>query len=245
MSARLHSVLFLLVILAVEGAGVSSAMGAGFITNAPLATGRKWHTATLLPDGRLLVTGGATNYDQVYHPTSLVELYDPATHYWKAVEAMTNARAIHTATLLPNGKVLVTGGLYDPTNGKWSLTAPLNFARWDHTATLFPDGQVLIVGGSRNLATYLSSTEIYDSGFRTLTPLRLNDPEQQRNGAFTFTFTNTPGLVFSALSTTNSPLSTTDWRVVGQVSEVSSGHYRFTDNEANSHPHRFYRVRTP
>ena len=71
------------------------------------------------------------------------------------------ARDFHTATLLPNGKVLVAGGangsgflasaeLYDPATGTWSATGSLNTARYQHTATLLADGKVLVVGGGGN-----------------------------------------------------------------------------------------------
>src|SRR5438874_12033664 len=78
------------------------------------------------------------------------------------------ARASHTATLLPNGKVLVVGGcadvfsdhasaeLYDPASGTWSATGSLVIGRGGHTATLLPNGRVLIaagVGYSGGLAT--------------------------------------------------------------------------------------------
>ena len=65
----------------------------------------------------------------------------------------------HTATLLPNGKVLVAGGvvtaaillasaeLYDPATGTWTATGSLNTARYYHTATLLPNGKVLVAGG--------------------------------------------------------------------------------------------------
>jgi hypothetical protein len=69
-------------------------------------------------------------------------------------------RVLHTATLLPNGKVLVAGGdngggilssaeLYDPASGTWSVTGSLNTARRSHTATLLPNGKVLVEGGTR------------------------------------------------------------------------------------------------
>ena len=69
-----------------------------------------------------------------------------------------SARAGHTATLLPNGMVLLVGGygnaetpssaeLYNPTTGQWTVTGSLSAARSGHTATLLPNGVVLVVGG--------------------------------------------------------------------------------------------------
>jgi N-acetylneuraminic acid mutarotase len=81
------------------------------------------------------------------------------------------ARSVHTATLLPNGKVLVIGGynyegggdlnsaeLYDPATGTWSITGSLNTPRAYHTATLIQNGKVLVVGGLADSA----SAELYD-----------------------------------------------------------------------------------
>jgi len=71
-----------------------------------LATARFNHTATLLPNGKVLVAGG---YDGDFQLAS-AELYDPATGSWTATGSLESARNGHTATLLPNGKVLVAGG---------------------------------------------------------------------------------------------------------------------------------------
>jgi N-acetylneuraminic acid mutarotase len=111
---------------------------------------REYHTATLLPNGKVLVAGGG-----MYSSTS--ELYDPATGVWTQTGNLNFARSYHTATLLPNGKVLVAGGygsssylvqseLYNPATGTWTQTGNLNFARSYHTATLLPNGKVLVAG---------------------------------------------------------------------------------------------------
>src|SRR5437763_17023031 len=71
-----------------------------------LKTARFHHTATLLPDGRVLVVGG----EQAHTPLASAELYDPATGTWSATGSLNTARDSHTATLLPSGKVLVAGG---------------------------------------------------------------------------------------------------------------------------------------
>ena len=118
-----------------------------------MATKRYDHTATLLPNGQVLVAGG---FGGDYLASA--ELYDPATGLWTATGSMATARFHHTATLLPNGQVLVAGGfndsgalasaeLYDPATGLWTATGSMATTRDGHTATLLPNGQVLVAGG--------------------------------------------------------------------------------------------------
>jgi Galactose oxidase, central domain/Kelch motif/PKD domain len=141
-------------------------------TTGSMATPRQYFTATLLPNGKVLVVGGrnATYYTSTTLATA--ELYDPAAGTWSATGSMSTARYHHTATLLANGKVLVTGGygssgslstaeLYDPAAGTWSATGSMFMARYHHTATLLANGKVLVAG------TYGSSSppaaaEMYD-----------------------------------------------------------------------------------
>jgi MYXO-CTERM domain-containing protein len=142
---------------------------------APMSTARTGHTATLLPNGKLLVVGGETNSG--YIPSA--ELYDPATGTWTATGSLAQARNLHTATLLPTGKVLVAGGtntsgrtptaeLYDPVTGTWTATGSLAQARSLHTATLLPNGKLLVVGGEGNRGR-LASAELYDPATSTWT----------------------------------------------------------------------------
>ena len=97
---------------------------------------RRDHTATLLPNGKVLVAGGRSGGSTL----ASAELYDPATGTWSATGVLATARYYHTATLLPNGKVLVAGGenqgddlataeLYDPATGTWSATGALGTSR--------------------------------------------------------------------------------------------------------------------
>jgi hypothetical protein len=129
-----------------------------------LVKGRMSHTATLLPNGKVLVVGGGrTRPEPSPAPRLPAELYDPATGSWTVTGSPAEDHIFHTATLLPNGKVLVVGGgtlaeLYDPATGSWSLTASPLRGRGRHMAVLLPNGKVLVSGGL-DLA---NSAEVYD-----------------------------------------------------------------------------------
>jgi hypothetical protein len=121
-----------------------------------------------MPDGSVLVVGGGCNG---IHQEA--EFYDPAASAWIPTTSLPFVREVHTATLLPDGTVLVAGGddgevprydsvlIYEPASTTWSATAPLGTGRRNHTATLLRDGTVLIVGGWSDDTTFLQSTEQY------------------------------------------------------------------------------------
>jgi WD40 repeat protein len=153
------------------------ATGTSFVT-LDLNTPRMGHTATRLPNGKVLVAGGDTKF--FGGQTNGAELYDRATGTWTITGNLSTVRSAHTATLLPDGKVLFAGGhvgsfpftnisnseLYDPAAATWSVTASLNTARSGHTATLLPNGKVLVAGGrnaTSNPFNSLNSAELYDS----------------------------------------------------------------------------------
>ena len=116
------------------------------------------HSATLLPDGRVLVAGGGSA--TLGGALAAAQLYDPATGVWTATGSLMAARMRYpSGTLLPNGLVLVSGGkgssggaltsaeLYDPATGVWTQTGSMTFARFRHSQTLLLNGLVLVAGG--------------------------------------------------------------------------------------------------
>src|SRR5947209_2677984 len=134
-----------------------------------LVTPRWDHTATVLADGRILITGGRNDAGIL----AFAEIFDPATETFTTLaNAMTTPRAGHTATLLPDGQVLILGGqtasgavasaeVFSPSTNSFSAVTPgLKTARVNHTATLLPTGIVLIAGG-QNSSGILASTELY------------------------------------------------------------------------------------
>jgi hypothetical protein len=120
------------------------------------------HTLTLLDDGRVLAAGGEGD-----NATRTYEIYDPDKKTWTCPWIKNNkkhlrhSRSGHTATLLPDGKVLLvsgyTGEIYNPKTDSWTFTRDtLWYPRQAHTATLLrhPDivnYEVIVTGGGSNV----------------------------------------------------------------------------------------------
>lgn len=145
---------------------------------------RSKHTATLLPDGTVLVAGGLTGSIGNIFTTTSAEIYNPATGTWSLTSSMSVPRSRFTATLLQSGKVLVAGGsnngfataaaeLYDFKTGYWTQTGKMKIPRLYHTATLLTDGRVLVTGGQSagdgNDNFVEKTAEIYDPDTGTWT----------------------------------------------------------------------------
>jgi hypothetical protein len=138
--------------------------GTGTVNTPPpvgltMTTARARHTATLLPNGTVLIAGGVGDG---FQPLASTELYDPSTGRFSPAGDMTTPRSGHTAVLLANGKVLIAGGaqtqsavisgqaangasaeLYDPSTGSFTATGSMH-SGGGAVSTLLPDGRVLI-----------------------------------------------------------------------------------------------------
>ena len=128
-------------------------------------------TATLLPDGRVLLVGGQLGSQ----PVEQSEVYDPASNSWTPVPAdpRFTARQFHTATLLPDGRVLVAGGqnansptaaasLYNPVTNSWQIGPNMNEARCGQGAALLTDGKVLVAGSGCDFHAYSAGVDEFD-----------------------------------------------------------------------------------
>lgn len=129
-------------------------------------------SVTLMNDGNVLMIGGVV-YNQDSKTDEAIkecEIYNYLIGKWDTIPSLNTGRFSHTATLLQNGKVLVTGGMtikegtvllntcevFDPITNEWVYAAPMHYPRTDHSATLLQNGKVLVVGGQQN------NCELYD-----------------------------------------------------------------------------------
>jgi uncharacterized protein (TIGR03437 family) len=154
------------------------ATGSWTATGNPIAA-PTYTRAILLPSGKVLVAGGASDEGDHCDGVADAELYDPATGQWSTTGRLMAARAGHSLTLLPDGKVLAAAGfhncnsissseIYDPATGAWIPTGTMNAARSDHTATLLANGKVLVVWTQGEAP---ASAELFDSGTAAVTSI--------------------------------------------------------------------------
>jgi hypothetical protein len=179
-SASLPTRVFLLFACGIfVNAAIVTAQSPGtFAQTSRMTSARSGHTATLLSNGQVLIAGGALYRQQQFGASVVlasVEVYDPGAGTFRAAGTMTTARRMHTATLLPNDRVLIVGGygeggsaladaeLFDPATGTYRATGSLITARAGHTVIPLASGTVLVIGGyGENAYPNVAPAELYD-----------------------------------------------------------------------------------
>ena len=161
----------LLLIFSYASTAAAQAPGT-FVPTSNMTSPRDGHTATLLPNGNVLIAGGSSE-----RPAS-AELFDPVTGMFTATGDTTTGRRFHSATLLTDGRVLIAGGsypvdlgptapttaaeLYDPSTGTFTATGNMIATHSGHRATMLDNGEVLITGGGRMCPNLNDGCEIVD-----------------------------------------------------------------------------------
>jgi len=134
--------------------------------------GRYAHAMVKLTDGRVLVMGGCLMHNCMAIASS-AEIFDPADGTFSDAAPMRIHRALFTATLLADGRVLVAGGFntagvlaenetYDPASNSWRVNSPMKYPHRDQAAALLHDERVLIVGGDCGDGRPCDKAETFD-----------------------------------------------------------------------------------
>jgi len=161
-------------------------------TAGPMSVARRSHTATLLPNGKVLIVGGGNGVSTTTsQPIQSVELFDPATGLFTVIGNMLAPRSAHSAILLDDGTVLISGGstgtgtlfptntaeVFDPADNSFTAVGPMNFSHLAQLPGKLRDGRV-VQGSSYYNETHTSAggritdeSEIYDPVTRTFTPV--------------------------------------------------------------------------
>ena len=141
---------------------VAAAASAQTVLTGNLNVPRAGCVATVLTDGRVLITGGYAT-----QPLASTELFDPARGVFTIGPDMQSARVGHTATALPDGEVLIAGGSAEIFDGHAFVAVPGMTPRSSHSATLLRDGTVLLAGGISQDGAVLADAELFDPATRS------------------------------------------------------------------------------
>src|SRR6478609_1637710 len=200
-----------------------------------LAVPRTGHTATVLSDGRILITGGR---DHDGNLVAAAEIFDPETQTSTASATLNTARVDHSATVLVDGRVLIAGGsnnsgplssaeIFDPVNpaaGFQVVASPMTAMRTHHTATLLNNGNVLIAGGET-----AGTAEIFDPATQSFTPTLWN-LQVARNGHTATLFTDDSVLLAGGNTASMemfTPLDQNFTLDAAALSVIRTGHWAF------------------
>jgi len=152
-----------------------------------MTVSRAAHQATLLPDGRVLVTGGCAGQG-CERILASAEVFDPDSRTFETVAPMATPRASHVAVALPDGHVLIAGGwtggsatatseVYDPNADRWTAAGEMAQPRASPPVSPLPDGRVLVTGGGSGGLGDLANAEVFDptsSSFSSVGSMRSN-----------------------------------------------------------------------
>jgi hypothetical protein len=236
-------------------------MGRWTATNA-LNNARFGATATLLPNGQVLIAGGAGNSG---YPAN-AELYDAGLNFSNSWRPQITAA---TSLLGLGGSLVVTGSQFRGISGgsggnnqdspgdvplvqlrsiengrtvflpvtSWSTNSFASAPVWN-----FPPGWTLAT-------VFVNGIQSTSSVVKLSVPVPiaapLTGPVKLKNGSFSFTFTNNVGALFGVLAATNPALPLASWSALGGAAEISPGQYQFVDPQATNSPRRFYRAYAP
>lgn len=169
----------------VSSAEVFDPASNAFFPAGSLTQARDMHTATKMADGRVLVTGGYTG-DAVGQTMASAEIFDPSTNSFSSAGSMPTTRATHIAGLLPDGKVLIAGGiqhwfycgqslqsslLFDPSTNTFTTGPSMTMPRHLATPATISEGSLIVMSGDKNCTGYQANSEIYDVATQTFRPL--------------------------------------------------------------------------
>lgn len=224
---------------------------------------RVGHRATLLNDGRVLVTGGYGYPNQqvgvTHFTTASAEIWDPRANGWTPAGQMASPRAYHMAALLPDGRVMVAGGIvqesstavltfefFDPTTNTWStgitsLPQTAGVPAWDNgIAVAMAGGPVLLTGGALNSGAN-TSMGLLIPGSDVLCAGELDGlfsvASVIDSGHFTYATGQSGYTTNSSVAATITPLGATTWSIPGPFAYDPQSGFGITSVSSNLNQH--------
>jgi hypothetical protein len=223
-----------------------------------------FHTATLLPNGEILFAGGCNTTNGTVPSAQLYDIglgFDPS---WRPqIDNITSSLALGSRlTLVGSG----FRGISEASSGYGFQSSPANYPIVSLRS--IENERTVAVTSSNFSAVFFTSTPVsgippgwalatvFVNGVPSLSSIiriaaatppapTLANPITLTNGSFQFSFTSAPGVLFSVLATTDPALPLNSWTPIGSASEISPGHFQFTDPQSTNYIQRLYRVSSP